>query len=73
MGELGWAGTCELPGPCLQVISGQQLPKVNETKEKSIVDPFVKVEIFGVRPDTTRQETNYVENNGERLAVPRNW
>ncbi|XP_040842343.1 1-phosphatidylinositol 4,5-bisphosphate phosphodiesterase delta-4 isoform X2 [Ochotona curzoniae] len=48
----------------VQVISGQQLPKVNETKEKSIVDPFVKVEIFGVRPDTTRQETNYVENNG---------
>ncbi|XP_062047850.1 1-phosphatidylinositol 4,5-bisphosphate phosphodiesterase delta-4 isoform X4 [Lepus europaeus] len=48
----------------VQVISGQQLPKVNETKEKSIVDPLVKVEIFGIRADTTRQETSYVENNG---------
>lgn len=49
----------------LQVISGQQLPKVDKTKEGSIVDPLVRVEIFGVRPDTTRQETSYVENNGE--------
>ncbi|XP_053453960.1 1-phosphatidylinositol 4,5-bisphosphate phosphodiesterase delta-4 [Nycticebus coucang] len=48
----------------IQVISGQQLPKVNKTKEGSIVDPLVKVQIFGVRPDTTRQETNYVPNNG---------
>ncbi|XP_008535044.1 1-phosphatidylinositol 4,5-bisphosphate phosphodiesterase delta-4 isoform X3 [Equus przewalskii] len=50
--------------PWLQVISGQQLPKVNKTKEGSIVDPLVRVEIFGIRPDTTYQETNYVENNG---------
>ncbi|CAI9165124.1 unnamed protein product [Rangifer tarandus platyrhynchus] len=48
----------------IQVISGQQLPKVDNTKEQSIVDPLVRVEIFGVRPDTTRQETSYVENNG---------
>nr|XP_012595709.1 1-phosphatidylinositol 4,5-bisphosphate phosphodiesterase delta-4 isoform X1 [Microcebus murinus]XP_020143785.1 1-phosphatidylinositol 4,5-bisphosphate phosphodiesterase delta-4 isoform X1 [Microcebus murinus]XP_020143786.1 1-phosphatidylinositol 4,5-bisphosphate phosphodiesterase delta-4 isoform X1 [Microcebus murinus]XP_020143787.1 1-phosphatidylinositol 4,5-bisphosphate phosphodiesterase delta-4 isoform X1 [Microcebus murinus]XP_020143788.1 1-phosphatidylinositol 4,5-bisphosphate phosphod len=48
----------------IQVISGQQLPKVNKTKEGSIVDPLVRVQIFGVRPDTTRQETNYVQNNG---------
>lgn len=47
------------------MISGQQLPKVDKTKEGSIVDPLVRVEIFGVRPDTTRQETSYVENNGE--------
>ncbi|KAM9664243.1 1-phosphatidylinositol 4,5-bisphosphate phosphodiesterase delta-4 isoform 2-T2 [Trichechus inunguis] len=48
----------------IQVISGQQLPKLDNTKEGSIVDPLVKVEIIGVRPDTTRQETSYVENNG---------
>ncbi|XP_014640786.1 PREDICTED: 1-phosphatidylinositol 4,5-bisphosphate phosphodiesterase delta-4 isoform X3 [Ceratotherium simum simum] len=47
----------------IQVISGQQLPKV-KTKEGSIVDPLVRVEIFGIRPDTARQETSYVENNG---------
>lgn len=52
----------------MQVISGQQLPKVDNTKEQSIVDPLVRVEIFGVRPDTTRQETSYVENNGETLG-----
>ncbi|XP_017505055.3 1-phosphatidylinositol 4,5-bisphosphate phosphodiesterase delta-4 isoform X1 [Manis javanica] len=48
----------------IQVISGQQLPKEDSTKERSIVDPLVRVEIFGIRPDTTRQETSYVENNG---------
>ncbi|XP_038441669.1 1-phosphatidylinositol 4,5-bisphosphate phosphodiesterase delta-4 isoform X1 [Canis lupus familiaris] len=48
----------------IQVISGQQLPKEDMSKERSIVDPLVRVEIFGVRPDTTRQETSYVENNG---------
>lgn len=49
----------------MQVISGQQLPKVDSTKEAAIVDPLVRVEIFGVRPDTARLETSYVENNGE--------
>nr|XP_045002929.1 1-phosphatidylinositol 4,5-bisphosphate phosphodiesterase delta-4 isoform X2 [Jaculus jaculus] len=48
----------------VQVISGQQLPKVDDTKEKSIVDPLVKVQIFGIPADTAQQETNYVENNG---------
>ncbi|XP_003785003.1 1-phosphatidylinositol 4,5-bisphosphate phosphodiesterase delta-4 [Otolemur garnettii] len=48
----------------IQIISGQQLPKVNKSKEASVVDPLVKVQIFGVRPDTTQQETNYVSNNG---------
>ena len=49
----------------MQVISGQQLPKEDKTKEGSIVDPLVRVEIFGIRPDTTWQETSHVENNGE--------
>ncbi|XP_074255122.1 1-phosphatidylinositol 4,5-bisphosphate phosphodiesterase delta-4 isoform X5 [Saimiri boliviensis] len=48
----------------IQVISGQQLPKADKTKEGSIVDPLVRVQIFGVRLDTARQETNYVDNNG---------
>ncbi|CAO2624986.1 1-phosphatidylinositol 4,5-bisphosphate phosphodiesterase delta-4 [Lemmus lemmus] len=48
----------------VQVISGQQLPKVDSTKETSVVDPLVKVEIFGVPEDTRQQETSYVENNG---------
>lgn len=49
----------------LQVISGQRLPKVDKTKETTVVDPLVRVELFGVPEDTKQQETRYVENNGE--------
>uniref|UniRef100_A0A3Q4AU78 Phosphoinositide phospholipase C n=1 Tax=Mola mola TaxID=94237 RepID=A0A3Q4AU78_MOLML len=47
----------------VQVISGQQLPKVN-IKEDSIVDPLVRVEIHGVPMDQAKQETRHIENNG---------
>ncbi|XP_034720868.1 1-phosphatidylinositol 4,5-bisphosphate phosphodiesterase delta-4-like [Etheostoma cragini] len=47
----------------VQVISGQQLPKVN-MKEDSIVDPLVRVEIYGLPVDQNRQETRYIDNNG---------
>uniref|UniRef100_A0A8C6S5I6 Phosphoinositide phospholipase C n=1 Tax=Neogobius melanostomus TaxID=47308 RepID=A0A8C6S5I6_9GOBI len=47
----------------IQVISGQQLPKVN-IKEGSIVDPLVRVEIHGVPVDQSKQETRWIENNG---------
>ncbi|KAI7791219.1 putative 1-phosphatidylinositol 4 [Triplophysa rosa] len=47
----------------IQVISGQQLPKVN-IKEGSIVDPLVRVEIHGVSLDQAKQETRYIDNNG---------
>ncbi|CAB1328387.1 unnamed protein product [Coregonus sp. 'balchen'] len=47
----------------IQVISGQQLPKVNQ-KEGSIVDPLVRVEIYGVFQDQAKQETSYIDNNG---------
>lgn len=47
----------------VQVISGQQLPKVN-IKEGSIVDPLVRVEIHGVPMDQSKQETRWIENNG---------
>lgn len=59
-----------LPGlwghcPFLQVISGQQLPKVANSKDGAIIDPLVRVEIHGVPADQARQETKYIENNGE--------
>ncbi|XP_029002923.1 1-phosphatidylinositol 4,5-bisphosphate phosphodiesterase delta-1a isoform X2 [Betta splendens] len=47
----------------VMVISAQQLPKLNK-KEKSIVDPLVRVEICGVPADNARQETPYIDNNG---------
>ncbi|MED6247320.1 hypothetical protein ATANTOWER_025372 [Ataeniobius toweri] len=58
-------------GPWLQkkilhvmVISAQQLPKLNKDKQNSIVDPLVKVEIFGVPADNDSKETHYIKNNG---------
>lgn len=51
-----------------QVISAQQLPKVNR-KKSSIVDPLVKVEVYGVPADMAVKETRAVENNGNALYV----
>ncbi|NXR06210.1 PLCD4 phosphodiesterase, partial [Semnornis frantzii] len=60
-------GSREGPGPItltIQVISGQQLPKVSNSKEGAIIDPLVRVEIHGVPADQAHQETKYIENNG---------
>ncbi|KAG7488704.1 hypothetical protein MATL_G00037290 [Megalops atlanticus] len=48
----------------VMVISAQQLPKLNKDKCKSIVDPLVKVEIYGVPADVAAKETHYINNNG---------
>uniref|UniRef100_A0A671KSQ3 Phosphoinositide phospholipase C n=1 Tax=Sinocyclocheilus anshuiensis TaxID=1608454 RepID=A0A671KSQ3_9TELE len=47
----------------VKVISGQQLPKVKQ-KDWSIVDPLVRVEMYGVPLDQVKQETKYIDNNG---------
>ncbi|XP_016057486.1 PREDICTED: 1-phosphatidylinositol 4,5-bisphosphate phosphodiesterase delta-3 [Miniopterus natalensis] len=59
----------ECPGPprttlTIQVLTAQQLPKLNAEKPNSIVDPLVRIEIHGVPMDCARKETNYVLNNG---------
>ncbi|XP_048645985.1 1-phosphatidylinositol 4,5-bisphosphate phosphodiesterase delta-3 isoform X3 [Marmota marmota marmota] len=59
----------ECPGPprttlTVQVLTAQQLPKLNAEKPSSIVDPLVRVEIHGVPTDCARKETSYVLNNG---------
>ncbi|KAM8823100.1 1-phosphatidylinositol 4,5-bisphosphate phosphodiesterase delta-1a isoform 2-T2 [Spinachia spinachia] len=58
-------------GPWLQkktlnvmVISAQQLPKLNKDKQSSIVDPLVKVEIYGVPADNAVKGTHHIVNNG---------
>ncbi|XP_061876650.1 1-phosphatidylinositol 4,5-bisphosphate phosphodiesterase delta-1a isoform X2 [Entelurus aequoreus] len=48
----------------VMVISAQQLPKLNEEKQKSIVDPLVRVEVYGVPADNASKQTHYIENNG---------
>ncbi|XP_012723855.2 1-phosphatidylinositol 4,5-bisphosphate phosphodiesterase delta-1b isoform X1 [Fundulus heteroclitus] len=47
----------------IMIISAQQLPKVNK-KKSSVVDPFVKVQIYGVSADVAEKETNHIGNNG---------
>lgn len=47
----------------LMVISAQQLPKINQ-KKSSIVDPYVKVGVYGVPADVAEKETQHIENNG---------
>lgn len=49
------------------MISGQQLPKVNQ-KERSIADPLVRVELYGVPQDQAKDETSYIINNGETIV-----
>lgn len=47
----------------VMVISAQQLPKVGK-RESAIVDPIVKVQVYGVPADTAAVETSYIKNNG---------
>ncbi|XP_033021596.1 1-phosphatidylinositol 4,5-bisphosphate phosphodiesterase delta-1 isoform X1 [Lacerta agilis] len=47
----------------VKVITGQQLPKVNKSKN-SIVDPRVIVEIHGVQRDNEKKQTTVIDNNG---------
>ncbi|XP_022420768.1 1-phosphatidylinositol 4,5-bisphosphate phosphodiesterase delta-3 [Delphinapterus leucas] len=59
----------ECPGPprttfTIQVLTAQQLPKLNAEKPNSIVDPLVRIEIHGVPADCACKETNCVLNNG---------
>ncbi|XP_017276407.1 1-phosphatidylinositol 4,5-bisphosphate phosphodiesterase delta-1 isoform X2 [Kryptolebias marmoratus] len=56
----------------IMVISAQQLPKVNK-KKSSIVDPYVKVQIYGVPADTAKKVTSTVDNNGFNPAWNENF
>lgn len=62
-GGQGGQGQAEALHPP-QVLTAQQLPKLNAEKPSSIVDPLVRVEIYGVPMDCARKETDYVLNNG---------
>ncbi|XP_078385995.1 1-phosphatidylinositol 4,5-bisphosphate phosphodiesterase delta-3-like [Cetorhinus maximus] len=48
----------------IDIITAQQLPKVHKGKKNSIVDPLVRVEVYGVPDDNATQKTSHVENNG---------
>ncbi|XP_064634557.1 1-phosphatidylinositol 4,5-bisphosphate phosphodiesterase delta-1-like isoform X2 [Lineus longissimus] len=44
------------------VISGYQLPKIDKRSE--VVDPFVKISIYGVNSDKQEKQTKVIKNNG---------
>ncbi|XP_064635912.1 1-phosphatidylinositol 4,5-bisphosphate phosphodiesterase delta-4-like isoform X2 [Lineus longissimus] len=46
----------------ITVISGYQLPK--NPKSSGVLDPYVKVKIYGVKADRQKQATDVVKNNG---------
>jgi len=48
----------------ITVISGQQLPKPNQTSKGEIIDPYVEIEILGEDEDTTKKKTKVVDDNG---------
>ncbi|XP_043082402.1 1-phosphatidylinositol 4,5-bisphosphate phosphodiesterase delta-1a isoform X2 [Puntigrus tetrazona] len=48
----------------IMIISAQQLPKINKDKQSSIVDPQVRVEIYGVPADQASKQTHHIDNNG---------
>ena len=48
-----------------QIISGHQIPKPNDSLKGEIIDPFVKIDIFGVPSDQADYKTKVIENNGE--------
>ncbi|XP_069472948.1 1-phosphatidylinositol 4,5-bisphosphate phosphodiesterase delta-4 [Ambystoma mexicanum] len=47
----------------INVISAQQLPKDEDSKDE-IVDPLVRVEIYGIPADHAKHETKHIDNNG---------
>lgn len=47
----------------IRIISAQHLPKKN-LEDPFVVDPFVKVSIFGIESDCQSQRSDSVENNG---------
>ncbi|XP_072364166.1 1-phosphatidylinositol 4,5-bisphosphate phosphodiesterase delta-1a isoform X2 [Scyliorhinus torazame] len=48
----------------VMIISAQQLPKSSKMKVKSVVDPLVVVEVFGVSEDNDSKATEHITNNG---------
>lgn len=46
-------------------MSGYQIPKPNDSKKGEIIDPFIKIEVHGVKEDTQQCKTSVKENNGK--------
>jgi len=48
----------------LRLISGWQLPKESGTPKGEVIDPYVKIHIFGVAEDLKKYKSKVIANNG---------
>lgn len=48
----------------LQIISGQNLPKI-ESRKKKVIDPYVTIRVLGHSIDRQKFKTKHVDDNGE--------
>uniref|UniRef100_X1YV20 Phosphoinositide phospholipase C n=1 Tax=Capitella teleta TaxID=283909 RepID=X1YV20_CAPTE len=48
----------------IKIISGYQLPKKKGDKNKSILDPYVKIDVMGVPADCRSEKTDHIKDNG---------
>ena len=46
------------------VITGQQLPKPKSELKGEVVDPFVRIDIYGIDDDRQTKETQWIKDNG---------
>lgn len=54
----------------VQVLSGTHLPKPEGERDTSdLVDPYVKLEVYGVKEDCTEFKTAAVTDNGNLLIA----
>ncbi|BFZ04244.1 hypothetical protein BsWGS_07283 [Bradybaena similaris] len=48
----------------ITIISGYQIPKPNDSTKGEVIDPFIKIEVFGVPSDAAECRTKVIEDNG---------
>jgi hypothetical protein len=49
----------------LRIISGQHIPKPEQSTEGEVVDPYVQISLLGHEQDNKKYKTTSVRNNGK--------
>lgn len=48
----------------VRLVSGWQLPKESGTPKGEVIDPYVKIKMYGLTEDTKRYKSKVIQNNG---------
>jgi hypothetical protein len=51
----------------LTIISGQHIPKIGNSLEGDIINPYVKIKVYGHPSDNFSFQTKLVKNNGKQV------